>query len=123
VRIVASAPLLSVRLNNHPFRENPDSPLWLVVSAKNHNEALGYASAAIQLKKIALRSGVKKRVNPHAFRHARATFLANNLTEAQMKEYFGWVQSSDKASVYVHLSGSDADDAILKLQGLGETGN
>jgi len=66
-------------------------------------------------------AGVKKRVNPHAFRHSRATFLANNLTEAQMKEYFGWVQSSGMAAVYVHLSGRDVDNAILKLHGLAET--
>jgi integrase/recombinase XerD len=118
VRIIASAPLLSVWLNNHPFRDNPDSPLWLVIGTKNHHEALNYASIVSQLKKIAARAGVKKRVNPHSFRHARATFLANNLTEAQMKEYFGWVQSSDMASVYVHLSGRDVDNAILKLHGL-----
>ena len=118
VRIIASAPLLSVWLNNHPFRENPDSPLWIVIGTKNHHEALSYASVATQLRKIAGRAGVKKKVNPHAFRHARATFLANNLTEAQMKEYFGWVQSSDMASVYVHLSGRDVDNAILKLHGL-----
>jgi integrase/ribosomal protein L40E len=118
VRIIASAPLLSVWLNNHPFKDNPDSPLWVVVGTKNHHEALGYAAIVGQLRKIARRGGVKRKVNPHAFRHARATFLANNLTEAQMKEYFGWVQSSDMASVYVHLSGRDVDNALLKLHGL-----
>lgn len=118
VRIIASAPLLSIWLNNHPFRDNRDSPLWVVVGTKNHHEPLGYASVVGQLKKIAKRARVNKRVNPHAFRHARATFLANNLTEAQMKEYFGWVQSSDMASVYVHLSGRDVDNAILRLHGL-----
>jgi integrase/recombinase XerD len=35
-----------------------------------------------------------------------------------MKGYFGWVQGSDMASVYVHLSGRDVDNAILKLHGL-----
>ncbi len=120
VRIIASAPLLSVWLNNHPFRDNSDSPLWVVVGTKNHHDALGYASIVAQLKKIAIRAGVKKKVNPHSFRHARATFLANNLTEAQMKEYFGWVQSSGMAAVYVHLSGRDVDNAILRLQGLAE---
>lgn len=79
---------------------------------------MGPASVAKQLREIAVRAGVKKKVNPHAFRHASATFLANNLTEAQMKEYFGWAQSSDMASVYVHLSGRDVDNAILKLHGL-----
>jgi hypothetical protein len=34
-----------------------------------------------------------------------------------MKEYFGWTQASDMAAVYVHLSGRDVDNALLKLAG------
>ncbi|MFX1562184.1 MAG: hypothetical protein ACFFDP_02625, partial [Promethearchaeota archaeon] len=55
---------------------------------------------------------------PHSFRHARSTHLASHLTEAQMKEYLGWVQSSKMASVYVHLSGRDVDKAVLKMHGI-----
>ncbi|MGQ9469298.1 MAG: zinc ribbon domain-containing protein [Nitrososphaerales archaeon] len=35
-----------------------------------------------------------------------------------MKELFGWVQGSDMAATYVHLSGRDVDSALLKLHGL-----
>jgi ribosomal protein L40E len=35
-----------------------------------------------------------------------------------MKQYFGWVQGSDMASIYVHLSGRDVDNALLKLNGM-----
>jgi hypothetical protein len=35
-----------------------------------------------------------------------------------MKEFFGWVQASKMASVYVHLSGRDIDGAILKVYGM-----
>jgi hypothetical protein len=63
--------------------------------------------------RLASEAGVNKRINPHLFRHSRATSLANKLTEAQMKEFFGWVQGSDMAVVYVHLSGRDVDHAIL----------
>lgn len=59
-----------------------------------------------------------KKVNPHNFRHSRATYLANHLTDAQMKEHFGWVQGSDMASIYVHLSGRDVDNALLKVYGI-----
>jgi hypothetical protein len=34
-----------------------------------------------------------------------------------MKEFFGWTMDSDMASVYVHLSGRDTDDAILRIYG------
>jgi len=60
-------------------------------------------------------ANVKKAVNPHNFRHSRATYLANYLTEAQMCEYLGWTQGSDQPATYVHLSGRDTDDAILKI--------
>jgi len=56
-------------------------------------------------------------MNPHNFRHSRATFFANHLTEAQMKEYFRWTQGSKMAAIYVHLSGRDVDEAILKVYG------
>jgi site-specific recombinase XerD/ribosomal protein L40E len=118
VRIISSASLLATWLNNHPFKENPDSPLWIVIGSKNNHEPIGYGGVLTQLRKIAKRAKIRKKVNPHAFRHARATHLANKLTEAQMKEYFGWVQSSDMASIYVHLSGRDVDNALLRMHGL-----
>lgn len=69
------------------------------------------------LTTLAQRAGIKKHVHPHLFRHSRATALANKLTEAQMKEFFGWTQASEMASVYVHLSGRDVDNALLALHG------
>jgi ribosomal protein L40E len=44
--------------------------------------------------------------------------MANHLTEAQMNNYFGWKQGSNMPSVYVHLSGRDMDNAILKMNGI-----
>lgn len=35
-----------------------------------------------------------------------------------MKELLGWVQGSEIASIYVHLSGKDVDNALLKLNGV-----
>ena len=115
IRLVSSSPYLAEWMNMHPFRDNPEAWLWISL----HNfKRLAYNSLRTILRTVAKKAGVKKKVNPHAFRHARATHLANFLTEAQLKEYFGWVQDSDMASVYVHLSGRDVDRAILKLYGI-----
>ncbi|KXA90543.1 hypothetical protein AKJ40_01415 [candidate division MSBL1 archaeon SCGC-AAA259M10] len=51
------------------------------------------------LNRVAEKADIDKPVNPHHFRHSRATFLANRLTESQMCEWFGWVQGSDRPSV------------------------
>lgn len=116
VLLIACAPYLSEWLNQHPRREDPQSPVW--ATSDHRAGLLCYGRVSAILRKTARRAGVTKAVNPHNFRHSRATHLANHLTEAQMKEYFGWVQGSDMASTYVHLSGRDIDSALLKLNNI-----
>jgi integrase/recombinase XerD len=115
VRIVYSVPYLSAWLNKHPLRDDPNSPVWM---SKRTKQQIGYKNVIKLIREIAKKAEITKRVNPHSFRHARATAMANHLTEAQMKEYFGWVQESKMAAVYVHLSGRDVDTAILKANGI-----
>jgi len=119
VRIIGYARYLAEWISNHPRKEEHNAPLWhTLIKSNSEKDYVEYHSVAILLKRLAKKCGVKKRVNPHSFRHCRATELANNLTEAQMKAYFGWTQGSDMASVYVHLSGKDVDDAILEANGI-----
>jgi integrase/ribosomal protein L40E len=118
VRVIASAPKLASWIDNHPFKKDIDAPLWINLSMNNRNGVFSYGACKAMLKDVAEKAGVRKRVYPHLFRHSRATFLANFLTEAQLKQHFGWVQASEMASTYVHLSGRDVDSALLKLQGV-----
>jgi hypothetical protein len=90
--------------------------LWVNLE-KDNGKPLCYRRVSNILKEVAKKAGITKSVNPHAFRHARATHLAKHLPDAVMKSYFGWVQSSKMASVYYHLSGADIDSAILKVYG------
>ena len=114
IRIIASAPYLTEWINKHPKRDDPEAPLWIT----RDYEIMRYAALRITFKRIFKKAGVHKKINFHNFRHSRATYLANHLTEAQMKEFFGWVQASDMASIYVHLSGRDVDNALLKVHGI-----
>jgi site-specific recombinase XerD/ribosomal protein L37E len=117
VRIVSSVPYLTAWINEHNGKDNPEAFLW----TKRRGHGLipnSYGGVRSLLTKLQTKARITKSVHPHNFRHSRATYLANHLTEAQMKEYFGWVQASEMASVYVHLSGRDIDTAILKTYGL-----
>jgi len=120
VRIISSAPALASWLEHYEGAKDPEAVLWPPRSNNNHatNLAAMHRSVYKILETLAKKAGINKKVYPHLFRHSRATFLASKLTEAQMKEYFGWTQSSDMASVYVHLSGRDVDQALLALQGM-----
>jgi len=119
VRLVSSVPALSAWLDIHPGRNDTDSPVWTGIGTKSRNKIIDYRTISAVLKNAAIKSGVRKKANPHIFRHSRATFLANHITEAQLKEMFGWTQGSNMAAIYVHMSGRDTDNAILKLNGLG----
>ena len=107
-------------INIHPFKDNPEAYLWCTLYSPNWkaNESIGRRLTVQMLRNVAKKAGVNKRVNPHTFRHSRATHLAKKLTEAQLKQLFGWTQSSDMASQYVHLSGRDLDNAVLGLYGI-----
>lgn len=118
LRLVSSTPYLATWLENHPLKDNKKAPLWINVGNTNHGKLLRYDSIRMQLKRLFEKTGIKKRANPHSFRHARASFMANHLTEFQMNQYFGWVQGSGMPSVYVHLSGRETDAAILELNGI-----
>jgi len=119
VRIIASASALAAWISIHPLRSNIDAPLWVSLGTNSRDLPLGYTSACSLLRNLASAAHVSKRIYPHLFRHSRATRLANHLTEAQLKQHFGWVQGSDMAATYVHLSGRDVDRALFKLNGIG----
>lgn len=119
-RLILSVPFLAEWMNEHPDKQ-PDAPLWVHSKQGSHHDGVApvdYYSARRILQRLKVRAGIKKAVNPHAFRHARATFLANHLTEAQLKQMFGWTQSSKMAARYVHLSGRDVDESLLRAHGL-----
>jgi site-specific recombinase XerD len=122
IRVVNSAQLLKSWLSVHPFKDNPESYVW-ITKFNRKNRGKGWDVMSEQavnqlLKNVSKNAGINKKVYPHLLRHSRATHLASFLTEAQMKEFFGWTQSSNMASVYVHLSGRDVDNALLKVYGL-----
>lgn len=115
IRLIQSVPLLANWISNHP-KQNPESFLW--ISLNNYTTPIKYGIVNKLLKETAQRAKINKNIYPHLFRHSRATHLANKLTEQQLKIYFGWVGGSEMASIYVHLSGRDVDEAILQLNGI-----
>ncbi len=120
VRLIASTPYLASWFDVHPLKDDPDAPLWVGIGPTNKNKHLGYPSIRKTLKVLAAKAKIKKMVNPHAFRHSRATYLANHLTEAQMNQLLGWTQGSKMTGIYAHMSGRDTDKAVRRIYGLEE---
>lgn len=115
--LIQSVPHINVWLKSHPTRDKGAS-LWTNISTKNHGEAIEYRAILKMLNLTAGKARIKKPVHPHNFRHSRATYMANHFTEAQMCEWFGWVQGSKVPGRYVHLSGRDIDNAYARMHGI-----
>jgi site-specific recombinase XerD/ribosomal protein L40E len=114
VRLIASDSYLRRWIDEHPLRDNPEAPLWV----KSKKEPITYSAVSKIIKEAAKRAGLKKRIHAHLFRHSRATFLANYLTEAQLSQYLGWTQGSKMPSIYVHLTGKDLDKSLFGIYGI-----
>ncbi len=114
VTLVFSVPYLSNYLNERGRGLPPESAMFLT----SHGNPFDYPNVRKLLSDLKERTGIRKRIHPHLFRHSRASVYANSMTEQQLKKYFGWTGGSQMAAVYVHLSGKDVDDAVMKANGI-----
>lgn len=118
IPLVKSVSHLNRWLNDHPNPEK-DAPLWCKIQQGSPDDQLGYRYIREKiLRKTMDAADIDKPSNPHHYRHSRASYLANKMTEAQLCMWFGWVQGSDVPAKYVHLSGRDIDDAYDAMHGL-----
>lgn len=121
IRLVASTIALQSWLNEHPMKNDPEAHIWCKIPTSNNpkwkNSYLSYGFVCRLLNELAEKAGVKRAVNPHSFRHSRATFMAKHLKEPEMREFFGWGRDSEMPSIYVHLSGRDVDNSVLSIYG------
>jgi integrase/recombinase XerD len=117
----SSVPALSAWLAVHPGKGNDNAPLWCGTQATDRLAApVGYAGMVKVLRLAAKRAGITKRVNPHSFRHSRATAVAQNpaISTSILEKYFGWRAGSPMAETYVHISGREVEDAMARAIGV-----
>ena len=118
IPIMFSVPYLAQLLNSKTDKK-PSSYLWMAEGSwAAHDIRSDYSGIRLMLKNTGKKAGITKRIYPHLFRHSRASYYANRLTEQQLKAFFGWSGDSRMASTYVHLSGRDIDNAVLQANGM-----
>ncbi|OYT27974.1 hypothetical protein B6U98_05820 [Thermoplasmatales archaeon ex4572_165] len=117
LRVIASAPAINNWLLEHPDRKNKNASLFCGIWT-NRGKRIQYRYWNKMLKEVGKIAGIDKPMNPHHFRHSRASELANFMTESQLCQYMGWEQGSKQTRTYVHLR--DTDSAILAMHGIEE---
>ncbi len=118
IPIFFSVPYVANYVNSIKDRE-PTDPMWSGIGNwTDKDKVVDYAGIRVMLKRAGKKAGIEKRIYPHLFRHSRASYYANKLTEQQLKSLFGWAGDSRMASTYVHLSGRDIDNAAMQANGM-----
>jgi integrase/ribosomal protein L40E len=101
-----ATPFLTQWINNHPFKNIPDAPLFPDLSKAKPTQ-LSYAGARKAFKECVRRAGIKKRVWFHLLKHVSSTEDAKNGMPDSFRRYkHHWTPSSPMPSVYEHLSRS-----------------
>jgi len=102
--VIFSTKYLAEWLSDHPSASDPEAPLWIKLSHKNYLKPLEYKDIQLQLKKIAKRAGIKKKIYAHLFRHTRATKLLQQVSEVVGAKIHG-LDSGNKDDQDVHTLG------------------
>lgn len=101
-----SAKILTQWLNAHPFKNNPDAPLWPTFD-RSEPLQLSYAAALRAFQKCVKKSGYPKRMWPHLLKHVSSTEDSEKGLSDSYKRYkHHWTPNSRMPQVYEHLSNS-----------------
>lgn len=113
IPIIWFANLLRQFIESHPFKDNPEAPLFFYKNEKGKLVPMKYDVFRMRLIRLCRKVGINKRIHPHLFRHTRLTELAKQLPEQVLKQIAGWVPDSTMAKTYIHLSGKDVEESLL----------
>lgn len=115
--IIYSIPHLINWFNSHPNRDDPNAPLFITLGSYL-GRPLGEDGLKERVHILAKRAGIKIKIYPHIFRHARLTALTAELTDQELKQFAGWDKDSNMASTYVHPKEDAIRNKILANAGL-----
>ena len=120
IPLIMSTPELRMWLNQHPDRDNPESPLFITDRKYDGSyRRLNRHTISNMLKGVAQKVDAKKKIHPHAFRHGRLTDLAKlGFNEMELRIFAGWERNSNMPATYLHLSGSDVENKLLAKHGI-----
>jgi integrase len=135
--IVTAIPYLKNFINNHPFSNYPNAPLFhsrnsytflnclkkvsngrALTSEDVESLRLHRMSVGLIVADIGKKAGLRVKIYPHLLRHASATRYARlGLNESELRDRYGWAKTSSMPSKYIHLSGAEVDKKILHAYG------
>ena len=141
VVVVEATKYVNAWIEEHPLKDK-NAPLWfysqkrwikndkgITVPYTVQEGTLTQAGIAKRIREIVERMNESRKkqgippfikdVNPHNFRHSRASELGGEpgMTEQILCKYFGWEIGSDMPRTYLHLTAEQVKRAVLRTYG------
>lgn len=124
--LLQSYDILRTYIENHPFKTEPDHPLWIVMSHQRVNrlgrdlygKQISLAFMSKIIKDAAKKAGIKKNVYSYLCRHSQGTRLYGTIGGELAKKQMLHAPDSKMARVYCHLSSEDLLDDLRKANGI-----
>ena len=121
IHLYESVPLITAWLDEYPEPE-PEDPLWIDLRWPSKKQKVGQRALYKQIKEARKRTeGIpdRRRSNPHAWRKARATFMAaQGMNLPAANKLFGWARGSTVFKKYIWLAETDLENTMREIYGL-----
>lgn len=116
--ITWSTGYLNQWISIHPLKDDPEAPLWTTINEPY--QPLSYKTIRATIQNIAENAGIKRRVNPHAFRHRAITsWILDGLSEQEVKHRAGWSRGSTQMfKIYANFTDEEINSRIFEKYGL-----
>lgn len=119
VELFDSVPYLQAWLNEHPYRDNPEAPLFVCSGNKNFGRRMGRHMVWTIIYAVGKRAGLENvTLNPHSFRHRSLTEKGKFMSKFELAKFAGHTMSSRMVDVYIHLEDRDINNKLRQIRGL-----
>jgi len=118
ITMVMFASELKKWVDNHPYKGNEQA--WLFPSPIHPAEPVSHENTADALWYAGERLGIRKKVNPHFFRHSGLSYFANTkgYSDILLGIRAGWTPSSQMSKRYIHTGSEIERRVYLEKMGL-----
>ncbi len=130
VRFISSSSYLHIWLDNHPFRNNPEAPLWIDLEKTAQGPIpLDYSGFRAMILRTVERHNkraenlglpkITKRIHTHLFRyHAQTRDELEGVPRSIMCKQRGWKTDSKQPERYARIVTKDVDSYYAKKFGI-----
>ncbi|MFL6381082.1 MAG: hypothetical protein ACJ72S_07310 [Nitrososphaeraceae archaeon] len=133
-----SSQYLTLRLSNHPSRNNPNSPLFVGLGRNSMGKQLTItglygiykyykewffpkllADTTISNEdKEKIKGLLAKPFNPYIRRHSALTEKSTKLKSSTLNQHAGWAANSGMVQKYSHYFGNESSESLLEAYGI-----